>query len=145
MKNILVPIDFSEATPKVVECAEGYAKAFGASITLLHVAAPDPAFVGYEPGPQTVRDSVAGQIREEHRQIQDWEEHLRSRGVSASGLLVQGTTVDKILKEAESIGVDLIILGSHGHGTLFELLVGSVTEGVMRKAECPVLVVPTRG
>ncbi|MEO8353471.1 MAG: universal stress protein, partial [Chthoniobacteraceae bacterium] len=41
-------------------------------------------------------------------------------------------------------GADMIVMGSHGHGSFYELLVGSVTSGVLRDARCPVLVVPAK-
>ena len=49
-----------------------------------------------------------------------------------------------ILEEAERLEAEVIIMGSHGHGALYDLIVGSVTEGVLRKAKCPVLVLPSK-
>jgi nucleotide-binding universal stress UspA family protein len=51
--------------------------------------------------------------------------------------------VDKILSEAEQHQASLIVMGSHGHGAFYELLVGSVTHGVMKGAHCPIVVVPS--
>ena len=59
-------------------------------------------------------------------------------------LHIQGSLVEKILTSAETHAADLIVMGSHGHGALYELLVGSVTSGVLHGAKCPVLVVPAR-
>lgn len=119
------------------------ARAFSAELCLLHVAAPDPTFVGYEAGPQTVRDAVAEEFREEHRQLHALKEPIEAQGVTVSSLCIQGPTIEKILEEAAARKADLIIVGSHGHGALHHLLVGSVSEGVLRKASCPVLVVPS--
>ncbi|MEW5940915.1 MAG: universal stress protein [Chloroflexota bacterium] len=69
---------------------------------------------------------------------------MRKAGLDATALVVQGATVETILNEASKLEADMIVVGSHGHGALYQLLVGSVCEGVLRKAACPVLVVPTR-
>jgi nucleotide-binding universal stress UspA family protein len=54
-----------------------------------------------------------------------------------------GSVVEEILKTADAIAADLIVMGSHGHGSVYNLLVGSVTEGVLKISKCPILLVPT--
>ena len=56
----------------------------------------------------------------------------------------QGPTIETIIEEAGRLKVDMIVVGSHGHGAMYQLLVGSVSEGVLHRATCPVLVVPAR-
>lgn len=143
MKTILVPVDFSDATLPVVDTAALYARAFGASLILLHVAEPDPDFVGFEPGPMSVRQAVARDFRKERARL----EELKARCGLAEVLTldVQGPSVAKILEEAQRHDAGLIVMGSHGHGAIYELLVGSVTHGVLKGAPCPVLVVPAQG
>lgn len=141
--KILAAIDLSTASDKVLAAAHQYAGKASAETWLLHVAEPDPAFVGYEPGPQTVRDQVAHKFREEHEKLQEQAEALRAVGIKTTALVVQGPSCETILNEAEKLGIDLIVVGSHGHGALHQMLVGSVSEGVIRSATCPVLVVPT--
>jgi nucleotide-binding universal stress UspA family protein len=142
MKIILAPVDFSDVTDAVVQAAGEIAKAFQASLYLLHIAPPDPYFVGYEPGPQTVRDTIAQQIHKEQHQLQELESQVKGKGYDVHALLVQGATTEKILQEAKRLEADMIVVGSHGHGALQKLLVGSVAEGILRKAPCPVLIVP---
>ena len=62
MKNILVPIDLSPITDITVEFAARFAKGFGSKIWLVHVAAPDPDFVGFGTGPKYVRDQRADEL-----------------------------------------------------------------------------------
>jgi nucleotide-binding universal stress UspA family protein len=57
---------------------------------------------------------------------------------------VSGPTVQTILEQAEKLDADVIVMGSHGRGKLFDLVVGSVSAGVIRKSPVPVLVVPAR-
>ena len=61
----------------------------------------------------------------------------------STALFVQGSTAETIVRKATEIDADLIVVGSHGHGAMYQLLVGSVSEAVLRQSEIPVLVVPT--
>ena len=142
--NILAAIDFSPVTEGVLSAARKYARLLGARLWLVHVEAPDPNFVGYEPGPQTVRDQVADDMRAGHRALQEAAERCRTDGITTTALLVQGPTAETLVSEAGKLTAEMIIIGSHGHGAVHHLLVGSVSEAVLRHALCPVLVVPDR-
>ena len=141
--NILVSLDISESTDKVVATATQFAKAMSAKLYLIHVAEPEPDFIGYGVGPQTVRDSVSEELHKEHVQIQKVAESLRQNGLDAKGLLIQGSTVETILKQADKLQAQIIVMGSHGRGAVYNALIGSVSKGVLHGAKCPVLVVPT--
>lgn len=140
MKTILVPIDFSDTTAAVIETAKKFATTFGSHVVLLHVSEPEPDFVGFEPGPMAVRQTIARDLKAEHRKV---EELKASCGIAdVLALHIQGPAIEKILHTAADHHAELIVMGSHGHGALYELLVGSVTAGVLKGAKCPVLVVP---
>jgi len=141
MQNILVAVDFADETERVVEAARELASAFSAKLWLVHAAAPDPDFVGYRAGPQSVRDSVASELRDEHRRLQQLAEGLRAAGIDTTALLVQGPTVQTLLAEAKRLEADHIVIGSHGHGAIYRTVLGSVSEGVLHKAACSVAVV----
>lgn len=142
MKNILVTLDFEEGETLLIEKAFQMANAFGSKLWLMHIAAPDPDFVGYDVGPEYIRDSRASELRKEHRQIQAYSKTLKKRGVESEGLLVQGATIEMIIKESKKLNVDLIIAGHHEHGFLYKAFVGSVSAEVVKKSQIPVLVVP---
>lgn len=144
MKSILVAVDFTDVTSEVVAEAERLAKAFGAELSLIHVAEPNPDFVGYEAGPKSVRDAEAKHLREEHRQLHELAEKMRGDGLEVRGLVVQGPTVEKIIEEVDKLKADIIVMGNHQHGPLHRFFLGSATEGVIRENRCPVLVVPAR-
>ena len=144
MDNILAAIDFSDITPTVVDKAADIAQCFSSKLWLIHIAAPNPDFVGYGTGPQSKRDWRAKTLREEHRYIQDKALELEQNGINVTPLLLQGTTVETILQEASKLKADMIVIGSHGHGALYKALVGSVSEGIIRNASCPVLIVPAK-
>jgi len=141
--NILAALDFSGFTDPILHAIDSIAGAAPETrIWLLHVAEPDPSFVGYEAGPGVVRDQVAAEYRREHRRLQDCAARLRAGGRDVSTLLVQGAIADTILAEAARLEIHLIVIGSHGYGTIAELIVGGVSKVVLRKAGCPVLVIP---
>ncbi|MEM9090662.1 MAG: universal stress protein [Cyanobacteria bacterium P01_F01_bin.53] len=133
----------AEATEKIVGKVESLALALPAEVWVLHVALPDPDFVGYKAGPQSERDFLAKKFHEEHRQVQSISSRLQEKGIVATALLVQGATVETIIKEASKLAVDMIVVGSHGRGMMAQLLIGSVSQGVLQQAKCPVLVIPT--
>jgi nucleotide-binding universal stress UspA family protein len=142
--KVLVAVDLSPATEKVVSAAERLVLAIDAEVYVLHVAEPDPDFVGYDAGPDSVRQQVADGYRREHRAVQDLAERLRAAGVRATALLIQGPTAATTLKEAKRLNVELIVIGSHGHSAVYDVLVGSYSAAILRDSPVPVLVVPTR-
>jgi nucleotide-binding universal stress UspA family protein len=142
MKTILVPVDFSDVTTRVLDASRNMARALGAKLVLLHVSEPEPDFVGFEPGPMAVRTTVARDFRKEHHKLEELRTQAAIEGQEILALHIQGPIVDKVLDQATEHHADLIVMGSHGHGALYEFLVGSVTSGVLRGAKCPVLVIP---
>lgn len=142
MPIILVPVDFSPAEQAVTSCAEDLARRLRAKVVLLHVEAPEPDFIGYQVGPQSVRDAVARSVHGDAQTLHALRDRLREQGRDVESLLIQGPTVEKIVSEAVRLEADYIVMGSHGHGNLFELVVGSVSDGVIRRAPCPVVLVP---
>lgn len=144
MKNILAAIDFSDISPLVIDRAAAISQCFASKLWLIHVAAPDPDFIGYGTGPQCERDWRAKTLKGEHQYIQERALELEQKGIDVTPLLIQGATVETIIKEAKKLEADMIVIGSHGHGALYKALMGNVSEGVIRKASCPVLIVPAK-
>jgi nucleotide-binding universal stress UspA family protein len=151
--KLLVGVDLSDSTEKIVKKVEDIATLLSAQVWLLHTVKPEPADLytegheadsaGLEMDPQLFRDSLAKRFHVEHRQIQVIADRLRQTGLETTALLVQGATVEALLNEASKLDVDMIVVGSHGRGAMYQLLVGSVSEGILHGSECPILVVPT--
>jgi len=142
--NILVCVDLSENTDEIVQKACQLAKNSSAKLWILFVAMPEPDFVGLDIGPQSVRNSWAEQFHSDHRKVQEISDRLRRDSLDATALMVQGPAVETILKEASKLKSDIIVVGSHGKGMAHQLFLGSVSEQIIRNAECPIFVVPTR-
>jgi len=141
--NILVAIDLSSASQKILDKAKTLALALPAKVCLLHVIEGDPDFPDDEPDLQ----STSGQDRQEfpleYKDLQKEVDGLRQSGIDTKGLLSQGSVVDVILQKSKQLGIDIIIVGTHGHGGVHHMIFGSVSEGVLRNTACPVLVIPT--
>jgi nucleotide-binding universal stress UspA family protein len=86
--------------------------------------------------------TIALEDREQQRLIREAADSARDAGVEATGVLVEGPPAKMILRQAATLQADMIIIGSHGFGPALEMLLGSVSKKVLRKARCPVLVVP---
>ena len=141
--KLLVCVDLSDSTEIIVKKIEELAKSLSAKVWLLHNALPEPGVVEFKVDPLAARESLAKKFHVEHRQIQQLANRMRKAGVDTTALHVHGPTVETILQEASDLEVDMIVVGSHGRGAMFQLLVGSVSEGVLHKSRFPVLVVPT--
>jgi nucleotide-binding universal stress UspA family protein len=160
MKRILVPVDFSPAMEGVLTQAREIAGALGAELHLVHVReiAAVPVFpaatIGY-PGIGMPEMGMAGGLpvgadylpievpnEKEKSQLDTLHGELTRAGVNTIAHERDGTVVEEILKTAREISADLIVMGSHGHGPVYNLLVGSVTEGVLKSGQCPLLLVP---
>ena len=142
MKNILLGIDFNDQENYLIEKAVKWAKHFDAKLWILHVADPEPEFVGFGVGPQYIRDALANELKKEHRALYEYANAIKEQGVNAEGLLIKGGTTEMILKEAEKLDIDLIIIGHHEHSILYKLFFGSVASAVVRKTKIPVLLIP---
>jgi len=140
IKRILVPIDFSSASRAALWRAGELADALGASIELLHVlelpGAQVLAFEAYVPLPLEYRQDVRRHA-EEH--MKDWLSTSKEPTVRHE--FREGKPFVEITSYARDHAIDLIVMGTHGRGGMSHLLLGSVTENVVRTSPCPVLTV----
>lgn len=140
--DILAALDLSNNSPRVLERAKSMALAYKSKLWLLHVAEPAPDMTGYKLLSRGVRDFRAKEYHREHRAIQLFTASMREEGIDASSLLVQGDYAETILALATKLAVDMIVIGSQGKGLSAELVLESVSAGVIRGANVPVLIVP---
>lgn len=156
MKNILLCLDFTEISEKVIAYGRQLAKENNAKLTLLHVAtAVRDLYIGYNLGSfdvfgtglpmqlsdDGVKDIIRLELENEHKQLTGYVLKLKEE-YQVKGLIRQGLIVETIIDVAKSEEVDLIILGSHGHNPIRKAILGSVSSGVLSHACIPVLVIP---
>ena len=145
MKTIVVAVDFSNATPGVLEMASELAKAFGAQLRLFHVVEPEPSYTAYGFTPDEFPALHAYQDEAKRRAAAKLEELLakvKPALPGATSQIAEGSPLHALLDYIKESGADFVVLGSHGHGVIASLLLGSVAEGMVRKAAVPTLIVP---
>jgi nucleotide-binding universal stress UspA family protein len=142
LHRILIPTDFSKHSQNALAYAVAFAEKFGAELHLLHVVQDLAMFLpdGVTAGPPllppvdqltaAVRVALDRAIEENHLQHLPVQTHVR-----------EGTPFYEIIRFAKEKDIDLIVMGTHGRSGLVHVLLGSVTEKVVRKAPCPVLTV----
>ncbi|ADD67955.1 UspA domain protein [Denitrovibrio acetiphilus DSM 12809] len=142
-KEILVPTDFSEYSEAALAQAVELAQQFGSKIHLVHVSAQDaehmPMFF--------LDDEKVGEVKkhlaEYNKQLMDAkiEKFIKGKNVNYETHFETGSPYDKILKLADILKVDLIVISSKGKNALEGFFTGSTTEKVVRKANCCVFLV----
>lgn len=140
--KILVALDLSESSRVIIDYVKGLGSVFPENIWLLHVAEPDPDFVGYDVDPTLMRDQTAKKYRKEHKKLQQLRRKLSASGTNCTSLLIQGSIVETILSEAVKLSVNMIIVGAQRKKTVTSLILGSTCRGVLHKSRIPVLVIP---
>ncbi|TAG10664.1 MAG: universal stress protein [Verrucomicrobia bacterium] len=146
MKTIIAAIDFSNATHGVTEMASSLARAFQAKLLLFHVIDAEPSYAAYGFSPQEFPAMHALQEEARVRATQKMQHVAKSIEENSSAPvewhLAEGSPLDCLLAQAELCSADLVVLGSHGHGVIASILLGSVAEGMVRRSKYPVLIVP---
>ncbi len=142
MKKIILPVDFSDSSNKLVDYAILFAKDINAEIYLIHVAATDIGFVIGDMGFQYFPEVEENEIKYELKELNKLQERVVSQGIPCNHILKQGVAGDTILEFAESQNGDYIVVGSHGRSGVYDVFIGSLTKEITKKSKIPVLVVP---
>lgn len=145
MKTIVVAVDFSNATTGVLEMAIELAKAFPARLRLFHVVEPEPSYTAYGFTPDEFPALHAYQEEAKRRaagKLEELLEKVKPGLTDATCQIAEGSPLHSLLDYVKEINADFVVLGSHGHGAIASLLLGSVAEGMVRKATVPTLIVP---
>ncbi len=138
IKKIVVPVDFTKSTKKLVEYAQYMAQDLRADIDFVHVVAdyPEDAMVG-APFAKDYQETESGKAREKMANLVDDTNRVCP---GCNGEVVYGKPIDCIVEFAKGKDADLIILGTHNAKGLEKIILGNVAEHVLRKADCPVLI-----
>jgi nucleotide-binding universal stress UspA family protein len=146
ISKIVVPTDGSKVAQKAAKYAVDLAKQTGASLTLLSII--DKRFVVSQSvspsaSPTHLREPVEDYLKQEAKyHTQEIERLCKRNHVKFSSVIKSGHPVEEIVKEAEKMKADLVVMGSHGQSALRAAVLGSVTFGVAHKAtKIPVLIV----
>lgn len=142
MKTILTPVDFSAATRGVLAATVELARATGARVVLFHATQYPIITTDYGLTADVLQQTMTLNDKAARSQIAHLEKSIADKGVPVSTRLASGFAAGGIVEAARKLRASYIVLGSHGHTAFYDLLVGSTTHAVLKKAPCPVLVVP---
>jgi len=142
MKTILAPVDFSGATDAVVGEAIALARALDGRVVLLTVIQPPAITNEYSALMDNLAEIVAAGEKNAARRLAELEAGLQAERIPVETVQINGAPIRTIADQARKVGADYIVMGSHGHTALYDLLVGSTTHGVLMRASCPVVITP---
>ncbi|MFY8160357.1 MAG: universal stress protein [Candidatus Kapaibacteriota bacterium] len=141
-KNILVPVDFSDGSNLALSHAVDYAKTMGSTIHLLHIIQPISYPIGMEIAHYNFSDVEKEMIETSKRNLTDLTNLNENSGVKFEvAVNIGSSSSTSIIDFCKSENIDLVCIATHGSSGLEHFLFGSTTEKVLRKANCPVLVV----
>ena len=143
MKTFLVPVDFSSITERVIDSALAFARVFKGKVELLHIVqAPVIATAEYALPAEVIQEAVNVSNGASQRKLTAYSERFLKEGIVCTAKTLIGAPVPLIRDEAAKSNADFILMGSHGHGKLYDFLVGSTASGVLKKARCGVIIIP---
>ena len=142
--NILVPVDFSEHSVNATRLAIEIARLFGSKITLIHIGVVPHVYstelgLGGTAGPLFSEMSQAAAAEQYHRLERLAKEEV-PESLQVTTLVREGFPPEEILAQVESGGHDLVVMGTHGRTGIGRVLLGSVTERVVREIKVPIMV-----
>ena len=142
--RILCPIDFSEYSRQAISRAVALAGEYSGTITALHVVTqavpPRPPDLPVLYPPIVFTPDDLEQFRTHTRQFVEQQ----NDGAPIDVIVAVGNTATEIVRVAEELPADMIVIGTHGRSGFDRLMLGSVTERILRRVRCPVLTVPRR-
>lgn len=136
IRRILVAVDFSETSEHAFRYAISLARVFNARVFAFH-ALEDPVLYTAT----TDQSFCDGYERVVHGKLERLVEHSGTEGVDVESAIQAGEPFLEVIRQAREWNADLIVIGTHGHGPIKHMLLGSVAEKVVRKSEIPVLTV----
>jgi len=141
IKQILVPVDFSDVSLEAVNYAAELCKTFSAELAVVFVV--EPLYYAAPPTAYGAATQVAMLLDDQRKlgreQLEGLAAKLKKRGIKLRTVLQEGTPYERIVDTAKRLKANLVIMATHGRTGLTHLLMGSVTEKVVRLAPCPVL------
>lgn len=142
MKIILAPVDFSSATPAVLAETATLAKALSARVVLFTVVQPPVMIAEYGMLMENVVEITDAGEKAAAKHLVRLREQLERRSIPTRVMQASGSPGKLIVETAAELKASYIVMGSHGHTAFYDLIVGGTTHGVLRRASCPVIVVP---
>jgi len=145
MKTVLTALDFSPISQKVVDGAAELAAAMNSRLVLLNVVEPVAAYVPVGAAMDVITAPIPmepADLNLVKQRLEQFAAPLRAKGLNVETMAVVSLPVDEILNQAAATQATMIVLGSHGHGAVYQLFSGSVVTSLLHKSRIPVTVIP---
>ncbi len=153
MKKVLIALDYDPTAQKVAEAGFSLAKSLKADVILLHVINesanystpghfPIMGYTGYVDVSPTVLESADGLRNASLQYLDKTRQHLGDKSIET--LVADGGFAETILRSAKEVHADIIVIGSHSQKWLENILMGSVTEEVLKASSIPLYIIPTK-
>ena len=157
MSKVLIAVDFSDVTGRVVNEGVKLAKALGSEVVLIHTEPPESGYVFYDAaysalGGMGYYTDYNPDLEKAHQEIIRNNEHalqvlkdvVEKKGVEVSTILIEGEVTSALIDETSSEEYEMLVVGSHQHGKLYNLLFKDLSSSLLNKVKCPLLIVPKR-
>ncbi|HIJ78476.1 MAG: universal stress protein [Desulfobulbaceae bacterium] len=139
IKKILVPIDFTAHSEKIVESAALVAGKFEALLEVVFVVETLEGYAGFAVPHISLDNLEKDLINRAQNKMEDFINDFPHKNISFNGKVLYGKVAEQIVNHAEAEGCDLIVIGTQTCRGLEKMIFGSVTEKVIKSAACPVL------
>ena len=153
ISKVLIALDYDPTAEKVAEEGYSFAKRMNAEVTLLHVMA-DPlyyslsghvtvmGFAGFKKKNTDKKESENSLLIASQHFLDKSKEHLGDNDIET--LVMEGDFAKSILEAANTLKVDVIVIGTHSRKWLESIVMGSVAKEVLLKTSIPILIIPTK-
>ena len=151
LKRVLIALDYNPTAKKVAETGYSFAKTMDADVILIHVVSEAVYYTALEYSPimgysgftdSDLKINTGGLIKASEQFLEKSKQHLGDENIKT--LVAEGEFAEAILKAAKDLNADLIVMGSHSRRWLEKILVGSVTQQVLKNTTVPLIIVPTK-
>lgn len=140
--KLLAAIDLARSAPAVLRETRAWTRRLAAELVLLHVADPDPDFRGYGAQSENLHLAATHRVQRAEKQLEAFAVEFRKDGLDTTALLVQGAVAESILREADRLHADAILMGVHARGPGHESFIGGTARQVVGQSSRPVILVP---
>lgn len=141
IKKMLVPVDFSENSEKILKSALFLAKKCDAALAVVFVVQSIEDYSGFFVPHMPIAQFEEEMVEGAHRRMESFLEENMDRSVPHTAKVLIGDVAEEIIRFAEAEKFDMIVMGTHGYKGVEKVLFGSVAEKVVKRSPCPVLTI----
>lgn len=140
MKNIVALVDFSDLTRKMLDFAAAQALKFESKLILLH-AEPESSEKLYKKIDEDERHRRARLLKFEHGDLVGKAQEMESLGIDVQAVIFEGVDVENVLREINKHRPDMVVIGNHHHGVVYNLFNDSLGEDLVDELTCPTVLI----